>query len=168
MDFEEFATREYPRLVGALTLFCGDPWTAEELAQETLLRAGVRWARVGAMRAPGAWAHRVALNLATSGFRRRQAERRAYRRTATRPHADASGPAGAADAVAIRQAVSSLPPSQRAAIIHRYFLDRSVAETAALMDMTDASVRSATHRGLVALRRRFGVDVPSRTETHDV
>lgn len=42
----EFCRREHPRLVGALSLYCGDSDVAEELAQEALIRAAdrERWA----------------------------------------------------------------------------------------------------------------------------
>lgn len=38
-----FCHREYARLVGALTLYCGDGDVAQELAQEALVRACERW-----------------------------------------------------------------------------------------------------------------------------
>jgi predicted RNA polymerase sigma factor len=61
VDFEEFAQREHDRLVAALTLYCGDRWLAEELAQDALVRARERWDRVEVMADPGAtpWAPRT-------------------------------------------------------------------------------------------------------------
>jgi DNA-directed RNA polymerase specialized sigma24 family protein len=35
----DFYRREYPRVVGALSLYCGDRFVAEELAHEALVRA---------------------------------------------------------------------------------------------------------------------------------
>ena len=77
-DFDDFCSAEFPRLIGTLTLFCGDQGVAEELAQETLVRAYQHWKRVQRLDNPGAWANRVAINLATSYFRRKRAERRAH------------------------------------------------------------------------------------------
>lgn len=48
---------------------------AEDLAQDALLKACGRWSKVSTMTVPGAWLHRVAINLANSYFRRRKAER---------------------------------------------------------------------------------------------
>src|SRR4051812_32240 len=71
-----FLEAEYPRLVGTLSLYCGNAESAEELAQEALARVCRDWAKVRKMNAPGAWAHRVAMNLAASHFRRRAATKR--------------------------------------------------------------------------------------------
>jgi len=73
----EFCSAEYPRLVGAMSLYTGDAALAEELAQEALARACRNWSSVKNMPAPGAWAHRVAVNLANTHFRRARLERRA-------------------------------------------------------------------------------------------
>jgi predicted RNA polymerase sigma factor len=51
--FENFAAREYPRLVAALTLLVRDRGVAEELAQDALVRTYERWGRVREMSAPG-------------------------------------------------------------------------------------------------------------------
>lgn len=79
-DLSAFCQREHPRLVGALSLYCGDALLAQELAQEALVRVCQRWEQVHAKGSPQAWAHRVALNLAHSWYRRRSAERRALAR----------------------------------------------------------------------------------------
>ena len=63
-ECERFCAQVSPRLVGSLTLYCGDRLLAEEIAQEALVRAFERWGRVGAMASPEAWAYRTAFNLA--------------------------------------------------------------------------------------------------------
>lgn len=166
MEFEGFAQDQHGRLVASLTLYCGDRWVAEELAQDALVRARERWSEVAQMQAPGAWLHRVAMNLANSRFRRRGAERRAYRRHGV-DDATVTDP-DAAEAVAVRRAIAALPDSQRAALVLRYFLDLSVAETAEAMGMRPGSVKSATHRALTAMREALGVDVHDGEEVHDV
>lgn len=106
-----FCRREYARLVGALTLYCGDRHAAEELAQEALVRACERWPKVRQMQAPGAWVHRVALNLAKSRLRRGKAELRAYIRHGPQGKAVHGGDPD--EALTMRQAVSRLPATQR-------------------------------------------------------
>lgn len=166
MDFEAFAREQHGRLVGSLTLYCGDRWVAEELAQDALVRARERWDQVREMQAPGAWVHRVAMNLANSRFRRIGAERRAYRRFGADGDRAVNDP-DPAEALAVRRAVAALPDSQRAALVFRYFLDLSVAETAAAMGMRPGSVKSATHRAIAALRERFDVNLLETEEAHD-
>jgi RNA polymerase sigma-70 factor (sigma-E family) len=146
--FENFAAREYPRLVAALTLLVRDRGVAEELAQDALVRTYERWGRVREMSAPGPWVHRVAVNGGVSWLRRRSAERRALRR---------NGPAVAepwddAEVLAVRRAVSNLPRRQRQAIVYRYYFGYSTAETAELMGIRPGSLKSAVTRAFATLR----------------
>lgn len=149
-----FCQREHPRLVGALALYCGDRAAAEELGQEALARACERWEKVSRMAAPGAWVHRVAMNAATSRFRRRAAERRALGRLSGPAEVGVDDPDGA-DAVTIRLAVAALPARQAQALVLRFFLQLSVAETAQWMQVSDAAVKSLTQRGLAGLREQL-------------
>lgn len=147
---DDFCARQYPRLVRTLEVYVGDVAIAEELAQEALIRVCRRWAQVGRMAAPGAWVHRVSINLANSRFRRRAAERRALTR---RGHENAvTDPADVVELVMLRQAVLRLPPRQREAVILRHVVDLSVDETAAAMDCSSQAVRSLAHRGMTGLR----------------
>lgn len=165
-EFAAFARAEHPRLVGALTLYCGDPALAEELAQDTLVRCREKWSRVAGADRPGAYAHRIAINLANSWFRRRSAERRALRRMTTGTETTHHDPCGA-DGLAVRRAVSSLPARQREVIVRRYFLDEDVRTVADAMGIAPGSVRSATARALDTLRTTFDVVLPAREEAHD-
>jgi hypothetical protein len=56
-----FCHRVRPRLVGTLSLLCGDGDAAEELAQETLARVWLCWSRVRELDEPAAtaWTYRV-------------------------------------------------------------------------------------------------------------
>ena len=164
-----FCRREHPRLVGALTLYCGDRAVAEEIAQDALATVCERWEQVRRMAAPGAWAHRVAINAANSRFRRRAAGRRALHRLGGHVVEDGSDP-DAAEAVAIRRAVATLPARQRETVVLRFYLQLSVAETALWMDATEAAVKSSTQRALAGLRDRLGLadDTLAATEVDDV
>lgn len=145
-----FCAREWPRLVGALGLYTGDAALAEELAQEALTRACRDWGRVSGMEAPGAWVHRVAMNLAKSHFRRWRARRRAEARlggdlprTSLEPEM--------ADVLTVRAAVAGLSPRRRAAVVLRFYLGYSTAETAVALGVAPATVRSLIHRALADL-----------------
>ncbi|MGH2774808.1 MAG: RNA polymerase sigma factor [Actinomycetota bacterium] len=151
-ELASFCRREYPRLVGALSLYCGDRHVAEELAQEAIARVCRDWHRVKGMDAPGAWTHRVAINLANSHLRRRAAERNARQRLAARGTEVFDEP-DTASAVALRQAVAKLPRRQRIALVYRYYLDLSVREAAELMECPDGTVKTLTARAISNLRR---------------
>jgi RNA polymerase sigma-70 factor (ECF subfamily) len=126
-----------------------------------------RWGQVQELRSPAAWAHRVAINLANSRFRRLRAERRARQRLeghAVREHS--AGMHGSADMhgvdmaahIAVREAVSRLPKRQRTALVLRYYADLPVDEVAALMQCAPGTVKSLTHHAIGALRQAGLVD----------
>ncbi len=151
------------RLVGSLTLFCGDRAVAEELAQEALVRAWERWDRVGTMASPEAWTYRTAFNLASSWGRRRSAERRAHRRLG--PSDPLAVTPDTPTIEAVRDAVGALPPKQRAAVVCRFYLTMTVAETAETLGCAQGTVKSATHQALANLRTAGLVDdEPDRQE----
>ncbi len=140
-----------PRLVGALSLHCGDRAVAEELAQETLVRVWERWARVRKLESPEGWAYRVAMNLATSWLRRRSAEWRVRRRLEGR--AGHSDEVDRADILTVRAAVAALPERRRTALVLRYFCDLDVKETARAMSCAAGTVRALTAQAIEQLRR---------------
>lgn len=148
-DLRAFCEDRYPKLVGTLSLYCGDRDVAEELAQEALVRCCRDWKKVRVMESPEAWLHRVALNLARSKFRRRAAEKRATARLdPPRETVPDTGP----DRIALRDAVAALPHRQKVAVILRYYLDLSIEETSFLMDCPEGTVKTLTHKGLATLR----------------
>ena len=151
--FADFCRREHPRLVGALGLYCGDFHLAEELAQEALARVWRDWPAVQRKDSPEAWTYRVAMNLASSHFRRRRAERRARERLSVPEEAVA---VDVGDSVVIRDALQELPARYRAVLVLRFYLQYSVAETAAALQMPTGTVTTLTRRGLQRLSRRIG------------
>ena len=147
--FDAFCVREWPPLVAMLAVVAQDRPTAEELAQESLARAWVRWERVGVLERPDLWVRRVGLNLATSWWRRQLVARRAS------AHAGmaAIAPGPEPDDDALLAAVGRLPARQRTAIGLRYLGDLSVAETARVMGCKEGTVKALTAQGLDRLRR---------------
>lgn len=150
LDFEAFCFGQSPRLIRMLTLFCGDTELARDLSQETLARTWVHWRKVRRMDRPDLWAKRVALNLATSQFRRRGTERTVVSRFAT--GATLEHLEDGSDRVAVRAALMRLSERQRTAILLRYLEDLSVEQTAELMSCSAGTVKKLTARGLVGLR----------------
>lgn len=152
----EFCGRVRPWLVGALSLYCGSGDVAEELAQETLARVWARWGEVGEMASPEGWAYRVGINLANSLFRRRAAERRARQRLARQqPPLQVDTP-DRSEAIVVRKLVASLPARQRTALVLRYYADLSVADTAAVMECAEGTVKALTSQAIASLRTSSG------------
>jgi RNA polymerase sigma-70 factor (ECF subfamily) len=146
----DFCRVEHPRLVGLLSLYCRDRRIAEELAQEAMIRVISDWSPVRELNSPSGWAYRVAINLANSYFRRRLAEHRATRRI---PPGTIKHEPDTSTALAVRQAVASLPQRERAVVVLRFFADLSVREVSVLLGYPEGTVKTLTARALVALHR---------------
>lgn len=151
--YETFFREEYPRLVALLVAVTGSRPVAEELAQEALLRAHVRWDRIIRYDRPGAWVRRVALNLASHHRSRRRSEQRAVdrlgRQRPSEPYAYLDG-VGGDDFWAL---VRRLPPRQAAAVALHHLEDRPVAEVAAILGCAEGTAKAHLHKGRAALAR---------------
>ncbi|MGH2752543.1 MAG: SigE family RNA polymerase sigma factor [Actinomycetota bacterium] len=152
-ELSSFIEAEYPRLVGLLGFYTGDPWIAEELAQEALVRLWQHWRKVRRLDNPSAWLNRVAINLANSRYRRLVSERKAQARMEQERPAEESS-AEPPDAHGLRAAIARLPKRQRAALILRYYLDLPFSGVAATLDVPDSTARSLVSRGVARLRER--------------
>lgn len=162
--FEDFCESQWPRLVSALDFYCGDLLLAEEFAQEAMLRTYVRWHRVRKMASPAAFTYRIGMNLANSHWRRKRAEQRAYARSVNVGDVQED----TADAVAVRQALASLQPRHRAAVVLRYWVGMSAIEGAEVFAVTPGAFRALTHRAMESLRDQLGASSTSMTEVlHD-
>ena len=148
LDLVAFCEAQYPRLVGALGLYCGDRDVAEDLAQEALARVCRDWKKVKAMGSPEAWAHRVGINLAHSYFRRRAAEKRATSRIDVSQVAQ-----GFTERSDLLDSIGRLPHRQRAAVILRYYLGFTVPEVARALECPDGTAKTLLHRGVGSLGR---------------
>jgi RNA polymerase sigma factor (sigma-70 family) len=141
--FDDFYRQEYRRLAGALWLACGDRLVAEELAQETFVRAIRAWNRVVEMDRPDLWLHTVGFNLVRRRWKRR-----------TPPQLMSSSPRdGDVDArLDLIAALARLSADQRRAVVLRYVLGYSAAEVATVLGRSPEAVRSLCHRAIAALR----------------
>lgn len=156
-DVTAFCEDSHRDLARALWLYCGDADLAVELAQETLYLVCKRWSKVRAARSPRAYAHRMAINVANSHFRRLRAARRADDRS--RGHHDTvSLDADGAEAVAVRRAVASLPERQRRAVVLRYYADLPLEEIGDALGVTTGAVKSMLHRANVAMQQALSAD----------
>lgn len=165
-DKERFCAAAWPRLVAAVSYHCGDVHVAEELVQEALVRACRRWSRVSVLDSPEGWTYRVAVNLATSRWRRQQAERRAIERHG--PEAQAQAPQAVEEQLVVRTALRELTDQQREAVILRHVLDLSVDQAAHELGLTAGALRATTHRAVGRLRASLDGTEQEAEEATDV
>lgn len=150
-EFSAFAARDGGRLLGFAFLLAGNRHDAEDLVQQALLRTAARWP--AARQSPAGYSRTVLLNLVRDRWR---AQQRQYAETLSADLTGLPSAVNAADAVLDRQlllhACRLLPLQQRAVLVLRFWEDRSVEETAAVLGCTAGTVKSHTHRALARLR----------------
>ena len=146
--------RKLPRVLMLARRMLGDPTEAEDVAQETFVKAwkiAPRW-RPGKARFD-TWLHRVALNLCYDRLRRR----RGHANLETQEWED-PGPAPdrnlhAADVGRrVDAALRALPARQREAVILCHYQELGNIDAAALMQISVEALESLLARGRRALR----------------
>jgi RNA polymerase sigma-70 factor (ECF subfamily) len=153
-DIRAFLAERYAGLVAAVTLACGDASLAEDSVQEAIVRAWERSERDEPIERLDAWVATAALNLTRSGIRRRMAERRARKRLIeATPVADVSP-----DRVDVTRALAALPRRQRDAVVLRYFLELTTAETAEAMGTSEGTVKSQLWKARTHLESALALD----------
>jgi RNA polymerase sigma-70 factor, ECF subfamily len=152
--FEAFYAAVFGRLVGQLYLVTGDLQEAEDVVQEALTRAAVRWTRLRDYEVPEAWVRRVAMNLASDGFRRARRRLAIAARMQRQPEEPGSPEGG----LAVAEALRTLPLAQRKAVVLHHLLDLPVEQVAAELGVPVGTVKSRLARARGALAARLGVD----------
>jgi RNA polymerase sigma-70 factor (ECF subfamily) len=158
-SFDAFYLVEFPKMVVWATALTGDPATAEELAQEALLRTYRHWWRISGYERPGAWTRRVTMNLAFSARTRRRAESAALERLANIPRRAEDD--DLVDAAAFWAVVRRLPRRQCAAVTLHYLEDWSVADIAAELGCSENTAKAHLFKGRRSLARLLDVELDS-------
>jgi RNA polymerase sigma-70 factor (ECF subfamily) len=152
-------------------LLLGDPDDAEDVAQESFLRAWKYLKRFDSTRPLKPWLLSITSNLASN--RRRSAGRyfaavmRAFRDEPTSMRIEEKS-AQNLEAAELRNAVQKLHPDDQQIIYLRYFLDLSVNETAQVMQVAEGTVKSKLSRALEKLRTVIRQDFPVLREGREV
>jgi len=166
---EELLRKLYTEHAGALLgyvrrLLGGDTARAEDVVQETLLRA---WQHPDALSPdrPGgasvrAWLLTVARHLVVDGERARRSRPREVAAPEMSTASDGNGTARFDDAGfdrvllahGVADALEALTPAHREVIEEMYFLDQPVSEVAKRLGVPEGTVKSRAHYALRALR----------------
>jgi RNA polymerase sigma-70 factor (sigma-E family) len=149
--FKRLVGVTWPSLVRLGRLLVGDPYVAEDLAQTALLKTWEHWPRLRAPEAASAYARTT---LVRDAARHREKRRREDRRELDDlPELDNPDPhLGTPTALLVRGALAGLPYDQRAALVLRYLLDLSEAETAEILGVAPGTVKSRCARASASLR----------------
>ncbi len=140
-SFSEFYASSYQAMLALAVMLLGDRALAEDVTQDAFVGAHRQWARI---ENPTAYLRRSIANGATSQHRRRFRDRRR-----PSPREESS----ALEADEMFDALSTLVPRQRAALVLRYWFDLSDAQIAEVLQVRTGTVASLIHRGLEELRK---------------
>ena len=138
-DFDTFVRSTYPGLVGVATALTGTLHDAEDMVQDTMLKAFVHWKRIRDYEHPQGWAHRVLVNRCRGWWRRRRSEAN-YLASLRRQESVTPGPSPAA--LAFWQAVRHLPERHQQVVALYYAADMTVDEVAGVLSVPAGTVRS--------------------------
>jgi RNA polymerase sigma-70 factor (sigma-E family) len=163
VEYLEFAAARGGHLFRAACLLTCDRHLAEDLVQETLGKLYRSWRKVSATENPAAYAEATLVRTFLSLRRRRSYGERPVSVVPDPPGGDPTGPA--ALRLTLLEGLSRLPVRDRAVLVLRYWEDRSVQETAAILHLSPGAVRNRSMRALDRLRELLG-DQLSELTTH--
>src|SRR3954468_7903137 len=134
---------------------------ADDLYQETALKAYRAWDRLPCDANHRAWLYRIASNTFLSDRRKASRLRSldADARSETIPAAsrDDDGRLDANNMLhEVEAFIEELPPKQRIALVQRKYLEMGYSDIAATLDSSEEAARRNVHEALRKLRERFG------------
>jgi RNA polymerase sigma-70 factor, ECF subfamily len=143
-----------PLVLAYVTRILSDHHQAEDIVQETMLRA---WrhshslvTNEGSIRG---WLMRVAHNITVDRIRARNARPTEVDEAAAPVGACEDHAAMVVDSVFVSAALARLTPAQRDVIREVYLADRTVADAASVLGLPLGTAKSRVHHGLRQLRR---------------
>ncbi|OUL98757.1 RNA polymerase sigma factor [Variovorax sp. JS1663] len=156
----ELVSRKLPRILALAQRLLGQRGEAEDVAQETLVRA---WKQAPHWR-PGearldTWLHRVALNLCRDRLRSARTRHEQTMDEMPEPPDTAPPPDERLDrlqgAERVAAALARLPARQREALVLHYYQELPQADAAALMDISVDALESLLARARRTLRAQL-------------
>lgn len=155
-ELETLVARHQGPLFAFLYRMCGDSDLAEELTQETFVRALQASKRYQPRGRVSTWLFAIAANLLRDRWRRR----RRWGIFATLDDLSLTASDSTEEQAlrsiggeTVREALLQLPVEQRAALVLRYYHDLSYEEIAGALACPIGTVRSRIHNGLERLKR---------------
>jgi RNA polymerase sigma-70 factor (ECF subfamily) len=142
-SLERWVTTFQPVVFRAAYLILKDKQSAEDVAQDTFIRAYNAALRSDPGDGVRSWLYRIAVNTALNELRRRKRETAAVSKLDKDTGFDPTSGTDTRSVVA--DAIDRLPDRLRVAVICRYFLDLSEAEMATVLRVRPGTIKSRLH-----------------------
>lgn len=153
--FDAYVRDRWEPLLRTAALLTGDAHAAEDLVQESLVRAAQHWHRVD----PGAvdaYVRRVMYTRSVDAWRWRRRQPDPVDTSGDRPLPRVAGGRDDADDLTTRltllEALARLTPRQRAVLVARFYEDRTEVDAARVLGCSVNTVKSQTRHALGRLR----------------
>jgi len=159
-DLDETIRQYFPRIHRAALVLCGNPWDADDLAQETFLILARQHSRFEGRSSLYTWLYGILLNLDRRERRRYGMRRRKLQvlwdnepsQPRTMPSADTAAEVTEWK-TSLWARVAKLPDGQRQALVLRFSEQLRYDEIAEALECPLGTVKSRIFHGLLALRR---------------
>jgi RNA polymerase sigma-70 factor, ECF subfamily len=160
LDLEQIIREHFARIHRAALVLAGDPWDADDLAQETFLVFARDMERFQQRSSVYTWLYGILLNLERRERRRQGTYRRKLH--ALSPIAEVAPAETSLEWSELRRGlwaqVARLPDGQRQAVVLRFSEGLRYEEIAALLECPLGTVKSRIYHGLLTLRRQLDRD----------
>lgn len=155
MDFDAFVRARLHSLIRYAALLTGSRELAEDIVQEALIKAHLKWKRISVMERPEPYVKRMVTNVFLSSTRRRllrTVELQAAHTEVAKGDRPPSHEQTTVDRDALLAEISRLPRQQRAVLVLRFYEGLSDREIAEVLGCRAGTVRGYAFRALSALR----------------
>lgn len=162
--FESLVVRHQGEIYAYILRMVHHDGEAQDLCQETFLRAYRAFDRLTGEPNYRAWLYKIATNTTLNAIRQRgSGERAVAALSATQPHQTHEDHAERIEQRAllrrVEEAIERLPAKQRAAFIQRRALGLSYSEIATALDCSDEAARANVYQAARKLREQFTADL---------
>jgi RNA polymerase sigma-70 factor (ECF subfamily) len=152
-QFEALYEREYTSVFRSILGIVLDSAMAEDLTQETFIRAYRARFKYKPTAPPGAWLHRIGVNVAISHLRRQRLARLLPGRLYTPPEGSDYDEADARSVVT--DALEVLTPKLRAAVMLHFYQGFTREEVAAILGIPPGTVASRMAKAITLMRKKL-------------
>jgi RNA polymerase sigma-70 factor (ECF subfamily) len=159
-DFEQLVDRYGSEIFAFLYRMLGNSAEAEDVLQESFLKAFAAYERIAVSANYRAWLYKIANNTAKTRFRRKNQQVELHS-----PELPAAGPGVEALVEEriwlqrVRREVDRLPFKQRASLMLRNYQGLSYAEIAEALEISPEAARANVYQGLKKLKERFAAEL---------